>query len=607
MTKFKVIICKKITVGILMPVFLFMLFPTPGLATLRDSTLTAAAITTSDPFFTTDASKEDRQWYLAKTRVIDAWDFIQGSSSVVVAVIDTGIHASHIELNDGRVIEGYNVITKQIIAAGANSDDNGHGTAVAGVIGAISNNQKGIAGINWDVKLMPVKALAADGTGSVSAVAEGIVWAADHGANIINLSIGGGGFAASQTLSTAIAYAYNRGSLVIAAAGNDLVEDGINLDFSPTYPVCGDNGLDMVLGIAASDVFDQKASFSNFGSKCIDLIAPGKRILTTAYFPQDPADNVLIYGSGTSLAVPIVSGIAALLKSANSNLSNVEIRNILLRTADNVDSLNTTNCDGVSCNGLIGKGRVNAFNFFAPKSIVEGSLVRESVSNNLYYITGKSKRIVSSFVFTQRGMDINNVIVDNSNQLRFYDLGSPLPPLEGTLIKSVTDPTVYVIHQGLKRPLMYLVFTSRGYKFDNVLTLPDLEVGNYPLGDWYWPADSTMVLVAGNPLVYVMDKELRRPVTYFVFTQRKLSFAKVVRITPDEFSHIPSPNDIYWLPPLDGTLIKSNTDPAVYVIESGRRRLLSYSAFISRKYKFSNVKTLPQVEVDVIATGEPLI
>ncbi|MDP3740791.1 MAG: S8 family serine peptidase, partial [bacterium] len=194
----------------------------------KDAPVSVAAIIPSDPFFTTDSGLADKQWYLAKTHVPDAWEFTRGSPAVTVAIIDTGIHASHVELNDGRIVEGYNVITKQLIPANSDSDDNGHGTAVAGVIGAASNNIRGMAGINWNIKIMPIKALAADGTGDLSAVAAGVVWAADHGANIINLSLGGPGYGADMTMSNAIGYAFGRGVLIVSAAGNDLADQGLN-------------------------------------------------------------------------------------------------------------------------------------------------------------------------------------------------------------------------------------------------------------------------------------------------------------------------------------------------------------------------------------------
>ncbi len=572
-----------------------------------DGRVSAAIITTTDPYFTVDATKEDRQWYLPKTKIPEAWEYSKGSNAVTVAIIDTGIHASHIELNDGRVGEGFDATNSKTIPAGSNSDDNGHGTAVAGVIGAIPNNQKGLAGVNWNVKLMPVKVLSADGSGDTSDVAAGIVWAADHGANIINLSLGGPGFGNDMTLSNAISYAYNKGVLLISAAGNDLADQGISLDKSPVYPVCGDNGQNMILGVAATDVNDQKASFSNFGAICIDISAPGKRIVTTTYLPSDPTDNILIYGSGTSLATPIVSGIAALLKAHNPNLSNVEIRNILLKSVDNIDPLNQASCLNGTCNGLLGKGRINALTAITPSPVLNGTLMRDLSNGDIYLLQSGTKRLVTSTVFIERQYDLNSVVSDTSGQLANYALGPALTPRVGTLIKSAEHPQVYVIESELKRPLTYLVFISRGYSFADVKTLPQREVDAYPTGEWYWPPDRTMVLIKGDPTVYVMDAGVRRPVTYFVFTQRQLSFRKVINVTPDEFSHIPVPPDSYWLAPLDGTLIKSSIDPGIYVIETGARRLLSFEAFTGRGYKFSNVKTLPQAEVDIIRLGSPLL
>lgn len=566
-----------------------------------------ALVTAQDPFFTHDAMQEDRQWYLPKTKIPDAWGYTQGSNSTIVAIIDTGIHAAHIELNDGRVIEGYNTQTNLPIGAGANSDDNGHGTAVAGVIGGIANNQRGIAGINWNVKLMPIKALKADGTGDISSVAAGIVWAADHGANIINLSLGGQGFGPNQALAQAVTYAYNKGALLVAAAGNDLADNGLNIDNTVIYPICADQELNMILGVAATDINDVKASFSNFGSKCVDISAPGKRIITATFLPSDPGDNVLIYGSGTSLATPIVSAAAALLKSQNPNMSNVEIRDLLMRTSDNIDSLNQFSCNGASCTGLLGRGRLNVLAALTPPPVVEGSLFREVATSNIYLITGGNKRLVLPFVFAQRGFNLANVQPDSNNQLINFTTIAPLPPLEGTLIKAQTDATVFVIQQELKRPLTYLVFVSRGYSFANVKTLPDGDVAALATGDWYWPPDGTLVLVKGNPLVYAMDQAVRRPVTFFVFTQRGLSFTRVIAVTEDEFSHVPPPPDNYWLSPVEGTLVKSTSDPAVYVIENAAKHVLSAQAFAARGYKYSQIKSLPQAEMDVIAPGDPIL
>lgn len=571
-----------------------------------DYKVSAAAVAPDDQFFTIDATLDSKQWYLPKIQMPQAWDYAKGNTNVVVAIIDTGIHSAHVELNDGRVMDGYDAVTGAIIPANTNSDNNGHGTAVAGIIGAATNNQRGIAGINWQIRLMPVKALNADGTGLISTVSSGIVWAADHGANVINLSLGGQGFGNDQVLNSAISYAYNRGVVIVAAAGNDLAENGTNLNQTPVYPVCADNGDNMVIGVAATDINDRKANFSNYGSLCIDISAPGKKILTTAYLPHEPSNNVLIYASGTSLATPIVSGVAALMKALNPNLTNKEVRNILLTTSDNIDALNLDNCGSSSCAGLIGKGRINALKALTPQPVANNSLVREKLTGKIYLVSGGGKRLVTDFVFGQRQYDSNSVINEQGTELSNYVLGLPLPPLEGTLLKGVSDSTVYVINQELLRPLTFLVFVSRNYDFASVNVISDSEIANFSLGDWYWPPDGTMVLVTGDPTVYVMDSQVRRAVTYFVFTQRKLSFAKVIKVSLDEFSHVPKPVDNFWLAPIDGTLVKSLSDSTVYIIEAGKRRALSYETFVSRNYKFSSVKKLPQPELDVMALGEPL-
>jgi subtilisin family serine protease len=573
----------------------------------EDGEVQTELIAPSDPYFTLDPANENKQWYLPKIRVTDAWEFGRGSSEVVVAVVDTGIHAEHVELNDGRVIAGYNAISKTNIAANSNSDDNGHGTAVAGVIAATSDNDRGIAGINWNARLMPLKALSADGTGFISDVASAIVWAADNGAHIINLSMGGTGFAPDAALNDAIRHAFRKNAVIVAAAGNDNAENGANLDLNPVYPVCADGGENMVIGVGATDLSDIKTNFSNYGANCIDVMAPGKKILTTAYLPSDPSNNILIYSSGTSVASPIVSGIASLLKSNSPHLSNVQIRDIILKSADNIDAVNTAGCNGGSCSGLLGKGRVNAFFALSPQPILDNAFIQQGSTGKIYRITGGKKQYVSEFVFAQRGFDHSLVVLEFGSQLSSIPDTDPLPPLDGTLIKAASDPTVYYVHSGLRRPVTYTVFTTRNFRFIDVKTAPDADVGILKMGEWYWPPDGTMVIIKGDPTVYVMENEVKRPVTYFVFIQRKLSFSKVMNVTADEFRHIPSASDRYWLAPLEGTLVKSNSDPTVYVVSGRALRALSYEAFVRIGYSFSKIQTLPQAEIEVIAPGSPIL
>jgi subtilisin family serine protease len=236
-----------------------------------------------------------------------AWDVTQGSSRIVVAVVDTGVDGNHPDLH-GALVPGWNVI-----AGNANTaDDHGHGTAVAGVIAARSNNRTGGAGICWRCLVMPIKALDASGSGSDTQIAAGVVWAVDHGAQVINLSLGGPGV--SPPLSNALSYASTKNVIVVAAAGNS----GVTTQFFPAAD-------QHVVSVAATTVADQRYSWSNFGS-WVRLAAPGCNLAPTRGGG---------YGTfcGTSSATPLVSGLAALELSAQPTATAREAEDALARAA----------------------------------------------------------------------------------------------------------------------------------------------------------------------------------------------------------------------------------------------------------------------------------
>ncbi len=230
-----------------------------------------------------------------------AWDITTGSSSVIVAVIDSGMDAGHPEFS-GRILPGYDFIEQDATP----QDGCGHGTHVAGILAAEGNNATGIAGLTWGAHLMPVRALGDYCVGTVLAVAEGIVWAVERGARILNLSIGTP--FPSSLLENSTYYAYTHGAALFAAAGNS----GTN---SIIYPA----RYSWVMAVGATDSGDLRASFSNTGPE-LDLMAPGKDILSTT--PLGPF-YYEIYGvtreygilSGTSMATPHAAGAAALLAS----------------------------------------------------------------------------------------------------------------------------------------------------------------------------------------------------------------------------------------------------------------------------------------------------
>lgn len=263
---------------------------------------------TNETFEPNDRLFAKYQWNLPAIETIPGWDVSRGSEDVVVAVVDTGVDLKHPDLQ-GRTTSGINIVNENAEAM----DDVGHGTHVAGVISALVNNREGVAGISWYNKIMPVKVLDETGAGNTYSVAQGIIWATDHGAKVINMSLGN--YADSQFLHDAIRYAYDRDVVLIAASGNDNTE-------RPGYPAAYPE----VFAVAATDSNKQKATFSNYGDY-IDVAAPGVNIAST--YP----DNHYAALSGTSMASPHVTALAALIRSANPLLKNNEVMDIMRKTA----------------------------------------------------------------------------------------------------------------------------------------------------------------------------------------------------------------------------------------------------------------------------------
>ena len=501
-------------------------------------TLKAGSVETNDPGLATDPTDTDKTWGLLKAHFTDAWAKTTGSSSVIVAIIDTGIDATHEDLSAGQVGTGFDFVHQTTITFGVDSDDNGHGTLVAGVIGATANNFRGIVGTNWNVTMMPVKALDSNGQGNSGDVASAIVWATDHGANIINMSLGGEGFGDDTTLSDAITYAYDKNVVIVAAGGNDVATDGGNLDQNPVFPVCDDNGQNMIIGVAATDENDEKASFSNYGNACIDVSAPGKKILSTISIDPGthmPAPNSYALASGTSLAVPFVSGEAALIKAYYPNATNKEIQDRIIKSADPIDSLNTTRCNGGPCAGLIGSGRINALTALDPNliqtTIADGSLVAYAPTSQLYYIRNGKKLPVDAFVKAQQFANVIPQIYPEY-VLDPIPTGSPLTPLDATLIRGFNSSTVYEVLHGIKQPITYQVFTQRNLSFPSVLYASDSDLSDWITGNFLPPVDGTLVRAKQNKTVYWVLNGLFNPINYAFYTQKGLNIFPIV-IIPD--------------------------------------------------------------------------
>jgi len=274
---------------------------------------------------------DDRYSSLYGMRQIDApqaWDTQTGSDKIIVGVIDTGVDTEHEDLKanvwrnpgeTGNGKENNNVDDDgngfvddyrgwDFINNDNNPfDDNDHGTHCSGTVGAVGNNGKGVVGVCWNVSIMPLKFLGANGSGTTDDAVDAIIYGVNMGAKILSNSWGGGG--KSRALEDAIKYAEQRGVLFVAAAGNEFS----NNDRSPTYPA--NYEVDNVVAVAANTSSDRLAGFSNYGKKTVELSAPGNNIFSTV------ARGQYASLSGTSMATPHVSGAAALILSQYPTLS----------------------------------------------------------------------------------------------------------------------------------------------------------------------------------------------------------------------------------------------------------------------------------------------
>ncbi len=268
--------------------------------------------------FTPSDTRYHLQWAPDQIGAEDAWDEVTGSSSVIVAIIDTGVNKSHSDISGKIAPDEYDFVNGDNDA----SDDHGHGTHVGGIVGAQFDNSRGIASFGGDTRIQPIKVLNAAGSGSSSNVAAGIEHAADHNADIINLSLGSS--SQSTVMRDAVTYAYTSGLLVVSAAGN-------NGNSVPHYPAA----YTASMAIGATDSLDRRAGFSSYGT-WLDMVAPGVAIQSTWCCSGGSPPPTYRDASGTSMASPIVAAVAALMLDADPGMSNDDLWDILKDSSEDV-------------------------------------------------------------------------------------------------------------------------------------------------------------------------------------------------------------------------------------------------------------------------------
>lgn len=279
-----------------------------------------------------------RQWGLKQAQDHDidapeAWSIFTGGDNITIAIIDTGVDLDHPDLQ-GKIVPGYDFVNGDTLA----DDDHWHGTHVAGIAAASTNNSVGVAGVSWGARIMPLKVLDQYGSGSTFDVAEAVRYAADNGAKVINMSLGASGsqWPCGWThVEEAFNYAVSRGVLLVVAAGNDSKE-GVSCP----------GAYDQVMAVGSTDSSDMRSYFSNYGPR-LDIAAPGSSIYSTL-----PGGSYA-YSSGTSMAAPHVAGLAALIWSFVPSYSNGEVRDVLQSTADDLG--------GPGWDQYFGYGRINAW------------------------------------------------------------------------------------------------------------------------------------------------------------------------------------------------------------------------------------------------------
>jgi len=574
--------------------------------------------TPNDPLYSS-------QWALSNIKAAEAWDISTGSNSIVVAVLDSGLRGSHEEFSDGRAVAGMDFTTEPDtpISAGANSDDHGHGTKVSGIIGAATNNAKGIAGVNWNIKIMPLKVCDQLGDCWWGDVIAGIYYAKDHGAKIINMSLGAYG-SPPQELVDAVNAAYNAGMVVVAAAGN-----------GGGPPVAYPASINSVVAAGCNTSSDSRCSFSSYGPE-LDVVAPGYDIYTTDF----SANNGYTHSSGTSFSSPHVAALAALIWAKNPSLTNAQVIDSIINGADKVSGM-----QGANFHQEYGYGRINlkrSLELAGGSSPPNAGIIKGSGTQK-YLLDGSYKHPIDDFNMTlwgytqadvvtypdatinaiPTGFSVTPLLKGSADSVYLMDSGSKHYITSNTLVEwgfSQTDvrqysdnlvnslrtganvtslakgsgSAVYLVKDGYKQWIKSpLAFVAWGFAWADIRTYSDTLINSLKTGG----SISHLVKTSSRPEVYLVDAGVKHHIpSPFHFECFGFRWEDIAVVSGSLFNQLPTGSNV--------TLLAKGSGAPVYLVENGYKHWIPNPDVFNRwGLNWSDIRVYSDDLINAIRTG----
>jgi hypothetical protein len=479
-----------------------------------------------------------------------------------IGLIDTGV--TSISDTAGQIGAGFNVINNNNNVV----DDNGHGTFISSIIASQVNNGLGIAGINDKAIIIPIKVLGADGSGNLSDLIKGIQYAIDQNVHIINLSLATSSY--TDGLNTIIEQAYQRGIIIVAAAGNG----GLNIITPTVSPLNNDGNKNWIIGVGTIDNRGAKPAYANDGLG-VDVLAPGDNVL--GYNASNNAE----YRSGTSISAAVVTAVISAWRDYYGTLTPEDAMNLI-----NSSSQNRV---------------ISMSNAMIKRAYPNGALIRTANSGVFIVKQGIKRPIIDPIVFLSYYYRWEDISIISQTAFDAIPTGDALSLREGVLIAD--KDKVYVIEQGLKRPITSpQVFLGLGYQWSNIQFPSQAVLNNHPtgalVGDINIPPNGSVIYAEGTG-AYLVENGKKKPFNspYTFLSRYRWSDLMVTR--RNIVDALPVGADVF---PQEGSIIRDNG--AVYWVENNTKRpFASPQAFLGLGLSWGRVVYPPDVVLTTLKQG----